>query len=175
MSERAETKSWNLDVALALIVVAAAMYFLPPLRKILLWPAVGLGVVFAGLTTFTVMRRKEPKVTYNFAPLPVTAPAAAPVATGSTEFVRKTLGDQVSGLDWGSFEQLVFSLYGTLGYSAKRSAGPHADDSVDIVLTKNKTKTFAQCKHWKKGEVDEKELKEFVDTLAREKVENGIF
>lgn len=170
MSRTIERKSFHWDVTGALVVVVAAMLCLPPLRKILLWPAVGLGVILGVLVAIALLRRKPPAVTYNFTP-----PIAAPDSSGTTELVRKSLAEKTHALDWLPFEQLVIGLYSTLGYMAKRSDGPHADGGVNLMLIKNKTKTLAQCKHWKVAEVDEKELGEFVATLVREKIENGIF
>jgi hypothetical protein len=170
MSSRSETRSLHWDVVAALAVVAAAMYFLPFLRKLLIWPALLLVGVLAVLMVIELFKRKEPEVTYNFTP-----PSPAPVATGATEMVRKSLADKINALDWLPFEQLVTGLYTSLGYIVKRSSGPDADGGVDLLLTKNKDKTVVLCKHFKSAEVDEKELKAFAGTLVREKVENGIF
>lgn len=171
MSMKTEAKSFHWDVALALVVVAAAMFFLPPLRKILLWPAVGLAGVLAVLLAFAAIKGRFPRrSTYTFTP-PITAPDLA----GATEIWKKTLADKINGLDWLPFEQLVTGLYTAMGYAVKRSGGPGADGGIDLVLHKNKTKTVAHCKHWKAAEVDEKELKEFLGLVTREKVESGIF
>jgi restriction system protein len=170
MSSRTETKSLHWDVVAALTVVMAAMYFLPFLRKLLIWPALVLVGVLAVLMSIGLFKRKPPAVTYNFSP-----PSPSPVATGATEMIRKSLADKIGNLDWLPFEQLVMGLYSTLGYVVKRDSGPHADGSINLALIKNKEKTLAQCKHWKVAEVDDKELKEFVGTLVREKMESGIF
>ena len=171
MSSRIQTKSLHWDVAATLVVVAAAMYFLPPLRKLLLWPALVLAGILAVLIAVAAIRRKAAPVPYKiFAP-----PAATAAVPGSTELVRKSLAEKINQLDWLPFEQLLTGLYAALGYAVKRSGGPAADGGVDLLLQKNKTKTLAQCKHWKAAEVDEKELKEFLGTLTRERIENGIF
>ena len=170
MSSRTETKSLHWDVVAALAVVMAAMYFLPFLRHLLIWPALVLVAVLAVLMSIALFQRKPPAVTYNFTP-----PSPSPVATGATEMIRKSLADKLTGLDWLPFEQVVIGLYSTLGYVARRESGPHADNSINLMLMKNKAKTLAQCKHWKVAEVDEKELKEFVGTLVSEKMEGGIF
>jgi len=165
---KAKTLHW--DVALALVVIVAAMFFLPPLRKILLWPAVGLLVTFAGLMAFVLFQRRDPRVSYSFTP-----PLTAPVSDGTTELMKKSLAEKINNLDWLPFEQLVTALYTTLGYTSKRFDGPHADGGVELLLQKNKTRTLVQCKHWKVAEVDDKELDEFLGTLRREGIENGIF
>lgn len=170
MNSGSQTKSLHWDIVAVLAVLAAAMFFLPPLRHLLIWPVLILAVALAFLIGIAVLRRKPPAVTYNFTP-----PSPAPVATGATEMIRKSLAEQVNALDWLPFEQLVSGLYNTLGYGVKRFAGPHADGGIDLLLLKNKDKTLVQCKHWKAAEVDEKELKEFLATLSREKIENGIF
>jgi restriction system protein len=170
MSSRTETKSLPWDITAALAVVVAAMVFLPPMRKFLLVPAIGLGLVLAGFIVVALLRRKAPAVSYNFTP-----PIAAPMPTGTTEFLKKNLADKINQLDWLPFEQLVAGLYATLGYIVKRTGGVQADGSVDLVLTKNKSKTLVRCKHWKVAGVEEKELKEFLDTLTAERFETGIF
>jgi len=173
MSMKTEAKSFHWDVALALVVVAAAMLFLPPLRKILLWPALGLAGVLAILLGLAAIRHKfkfPRRTTYTFTP-----PITAPDLSGATEIIRKSLADKINNLDWLPFEQLVTGLYTAMGYAVKRSGGPNADGGIDLVLLKNKLKTVAHCKHWKAAEVDEKELKEFLGLVMREKVESGIF
>lgn len=170
MSSKIETKSLPWDISAALAVIVAAMFFLPPLRKFLLLPALGLGLVLAAMIAVFLLRRKPPAVSYNFTP-----PLAAPAPTGTTELLKKGMADKINNLDWLPFEQLVTGLYSTLGYTVKRIGGVQADGGVDLVLTKNKTKTLARCKHWKPTGLDEKELKEFLDTLVRERIENGIF
>ena len=170
MSTRSETKSLHWDVVAALAVVVAAMYFLPFLRMLLIWPALVLVAILAGLMGIALFKPKPPEVTYNFTP-----PSPAPVATGATEMVRKSLSDKINNLDWLPFEQLVTALYTSLGYIVKRNSGPDADGGVELALTKNKDKTIVLCKHWKSTEIDEKELKAFAGVLVREKVENGIF
>ena len=170
MSTKSETKSLHWDVVAALAVMTAAMYFLPFLRRLLIWPALALVVVLAGLMCIALFKRKAPEVTYNFTP-----PSPAPLATGATEMVRKSLADKINNLDWLPFEQLVTAIYTTLGYVVKRAAGPDADGGLDLVLTKNKTKTMVHCKHWKVAEVEERELKELAAALVREKIESGIF
>jgi restriction system protein len=170
MSKKALAKSWSLDIAQVVVLVAAAMFFLPPLRKILLWPAVGLTVVLAGLLVAAFFKRKADSKPLSFIPLP------EPVRPGeSTEIIEKPLFEKINQLDWLPFEKLVSGLYAALGYTARRFDGPHADGSVNLVLQKEKSKTLVQCKHWRAAEVDEKELGEFVGTLALKKFENGIF
>lgn len=170
MNEKTETRSLHWDIAAALAVIVAAMYFLPPLRKFLLIPALALFAFLAALMTFELFRRRDPPATFTFTP-----PITVPVANSATELVRKALADKTCNLDWLPFEQLVSGLYTTLGYTVKRCGGPHADSSVDLLLSKNKDKTFVQCKPWKVADVDEKELKEFLATLIRERMETGIF
>jgi restriction system protein len=167
---RIQTKTLHWDVAQALAVTAAAMLFLPPLRKVLLWPSVALAVVLAALAALALARRK-------FAPKPrkFNEAISSHVPGGATELIRKSLAEKINNLDWLPFEQLVMGLYATAGYTVKRSAGPHADGGVDLILLKNKMKTLAQCKHWKVADVDEKELKEFLGALTQQRIEDGIF
>ena len=170
MSRSIETKSLHWDIAGALTVVAAAMICLPPLRKVLLWPALGLFLILAVMAGIALIRRKAPRVTFTFTP-----PLSTPVPSGGTELWKKSLAEKINHLDWLPFEQLVIGLYTTLGYSIKRFDGPGADGGVDLLLMKHKTKTLVQCKHWKTAAVEEKELKEFLGTLTGERIENGIF
>lgn len=171
MSMKTEAKSFQLDLALALVVVAAAMFFLPPLRKMLLWPALGLTAVLAVLLGVSAIRHRfSRRISYTFTP-----PITAPDLTGAAEIWKKALADKINNLDWLPFEQLVTGLYAAMGYAVKRSGGPQADGGIDLVLLKNKLKTVVHCKHWKAAEVDEKELKEFLALVTRERVESGIF
>ncbi len=173
MSRRIETKSLHWDVAAAFTVIVAAMLFLPFLRKILVWPAALLVVAFAILIGIAALRRKadtDDTVPYNFTP-----PSAARVPTGATEIHRRSLADKINNLDWLPFEQLVSGLYTTMGYTVKRAGDPDSNGGVDLILTKDKVKTFVQCRHWRPIEVDEKELKLFLNALTKQRIEAGIF
>jgi len=169
MNVRTESGSFKADIGVALLIMVAAMYFLPFLRKLLLLPAAGLLTVLAIMVAIALFRRKPPQVTFNFAP-----PIAAPAAPGATEMTRKALADKISNLDWLPFEQLVTGLYSTLGYLSKRFGGPYADSGVDLLLVKNKTRTLVRCLHWKVSEVEDKDVKEFLGTLTSERLESGI-
>jgi HJR/Mrr/RecB family endonuclease len=186
MSKEIQTKSLHWDVAAALAVVAAAMLFLPFLRNVLVWPALLLVVAFAVLGSIAALRHKTeaedddfmppiPEIKVPKVPSMSTISMAPKASTGGTDIARKSLADKINSLDWLPFEQLVTALYTTLGYTVKRAGDPDSDGGVDLILTKDKAKTFVQCRHCRPMDVEEKELKLFLEALVRQHIETGIF
>ncbi|MGH9298668.1 MAG: restriction endonuclease [Acidimicrobiales bacterium] len=81
-------------------------------------------------------------------------------------------------LDAEEFEWFVGEIFRREGYQVKETGSQeHPDGNIDLVLTRNGSRTIVQCKRWQSWEVGVDEIRKFAGTLLREglNADAGIF
>lgn len=87
---------------------------------------------------------------------------------------RDELIGHIRALDWFQFENAVGVLFGHIGYRVRRKGGANPDGGIDLELFRGNERIGVQCKHWKRGEVGVKEVREFAGALLDAGIQAGI-
>lgn len=94
---------------------------------------------------------------------------------------RRTLLDwttNLRNLDSREFEWLVGELFRREGWSVRETGSPDsADGNIDLRLSRDGREVLVQCKRWQSYFVQVSDIREFLGTLARERLptDAGIF
>jgi hypothetical protein len=76
--------------------------------------------------------------------------------------------------DWYQFEKVVGLIYQSQGYRPSRRGGQNPDGGIDLIVEKNGERAAVQCKRWKKWEVKEPLIREFLGAMTHEGISKGI-
>ena len=77
-------------------------------------------------------------------------------------------------LDWIQFEKLIALLFDAEGFVVECHGDPNADDSVDLVATKNGVTFGIQCQHGKTSRVGIKEVRALFGALHDRNIRHGF-
>jgi restriction system protein len=102
------------------------------------------------------------------------SPNALPKQT-ETSLTTRELIDQIRGIDWFQFEQLVALVYRKQGYAVSRRGGANPDGGIDLVIERDAAHIAVQCKHWKTRDVGVKAVREFLGALTDSGIPHGMF
>ena len=81
--------------------------------------------------------------------------------------------EKIRSLTWQQFEQFVGSYFKDQGYTVmETAAGP--DGGVDLVLKKDGSKTYVQCKHWKTYKVSVEKVRELLGSMVAGGADHGV-
>lgn len=69
-------------------------------------------------------------------------------------------------IDWYQFEKFCSALLRAEGFTVAREGGAKPDGGVDLITTKNQTKTLIQCKHWKTWKIKESTVRELLGSMV---------
>ncbi len=117
---------------------------------------------FETRASFPSVSRSMP-TTSPLAPQQAAKTLPAPVEKSLT---ARELTDQMRGIDWFQFEQLIDLIYRKRGYVVSRRGGANPDGGIDLVIEQEGAKTAVQCKHWKTRDVGVKAVREFLGALT---------
>lgn len=171
-------------VGSALMLIGVAWFFLPHTR---VW-IVGLGVVgiVAAAVGVVLAKRKQNGATESEAGSlsspalskpsrqPVSSPPPAPPPP-LNDLTRESVLCALQRLDWFQFEKIVAAIYRAYGDSVERFGGAHPDGGVDLIVTAKSGRFVVQCKHWRKGTVGVKNIRELLGTLTTSGIPKGVF
>lgn len=76
-------------------------------------------------------------------------------------------------IDWYQFEKFCSSLLDSEGFEVERKGGASPDGGVDLVVTRNGTKTLVQCKHWRTWKVKEPVVRQMLGSMVDFEVNRG--
>ncbi|MEX0887565.1 MAG: restriction endonuclease [Phycisphaeraceae bacterium] len=82
--------------------------------------------------------------------------------------------DTIRALTWRQFEQLVAEAYRRRGYSVEVVDRPAGDGGVDVVLSDDRGRWLAQCKHWQARRVGVRPVRELLGVVTSEGAAGGI-
>lgn len=80
----------------------------------------------------------------------------------------------IRSLSWKEFECLISEAYRRQGYAVEERGGGGPDGGVDLVLRKNGTKTFVQCKQRRNDPINVSIVRELYGVMAAEGAQKGI-
>jgi len=80
--------------------------------------------------------------------------------------VSQTGLDSIRKLSWRKFEDLITEAYKQIGYSIKREPVSGNDNGIDIIVSKQGSKTLVQCKQWRSRSVGVKVVREMYGILS---------
>jgi len=81
--------------------------------------------------------------------------------------------DSIRHLSWREFEQLLAEAYRRQGYVVQET-GPGADGGVDLILTRNGTRTLVQAKQWKSHRVGVRTVRELFGVQHAQQADGAI-
>ena len=81
--------------------------------------------------------------------------------------------DKIRSLTWRQFEQFIGRYFRDQGYFVVETpAGP--DGGVDLVLRKDREKTYVQCKHWKTYKVGVEKVRALLGSMVAGGAHHGV-
>jgi len=83
--------------------------------------------------------------------------------------------EQVRQLSWRQFESIVGEAFRRRGYAVLENAVDGPDGGIDLVLRKDGTKFYVQCKQWKQTKVGVKPIRELHGVIAAGDAAGGFF
>jgi len=87
----------------------------------------------------------------------------------------KALLNKLRQMHPSEFEEYIADLYQKFGYRTEATGGSY-DGGIDVIVTKNKSKHYVQCKKYIKSKVGVSEVREFYGVMAGKLVDGkGIF
>ncbi len=81
--------------------------------------------------------------------------------------------ERIRSLNWQQFEQFVGSYFKDQGYLVVETT-PGPDGGVDLVLRKDGSKTYVQCKHWKTYKVGVEKVRELLGSMVAGGADQGV-
>lgn len=82
--------------------------------------------------------------------------------------------ESIDRLDWRGFERLVCSLFRQQGYRVDYTGRDGPDGGVDLRIEKSGQVTLVQCKHWKRGQVGIRCVRELLGVVVSEQADIGM-
>lgn len=83
--------------------------------------------------------------------------------------------EDIRGLDWKEFEELVAAHYRKLGFHVRWEPGDGPDGGVDVRLKGRGGETYlVQCKQWQERSVGVKVVRELFGIVAAERAAGGV-
>jgi hypothetical protein len=127
---------------------------------------IGVIVAVVGFILFLVIRAvRQPKPP----PLPIDNPT-----TPSSPLIAESVVGKLRATDWYQFEKVVGLIYQSQGYRLTRRGGANPDGGIDLIIEKEGERAAVQCKRWKKWEVKEPLIREFLGAMTHEGITRGI-
>jgi restriction system protein len=83
--------------------------------------------------------------------------------------------EDIRKLSWRQFESLVGEAFRRRGYFVLENVKDGADGGVDLVLRKNGSKSYVQCKQWKQLKVGVKPVRELLGVITAGDASGGYF
>lgn len=83
--------------------------------------------------------------------------------------------EHVRQLSWRQFESIVGEAFRRRGYAVLENAVDGPDGGIDLVLRKDGTKFYVQCKQWKQTKVGVKPIRELHGVIAAGEAAGGFF
>ncbi len=139
--------------------------------------AVGVGGYFLLASLVPWLTEGEPLlrgvgvVISQFAPLWLIICLGAAVASLAGKLFRRRLydrtgnADDVAGLSWQRFEQLVGEYFRRHGFTVRETGSAGGDGGVDLLLFRKGERHVVQCKHWKARQVGVGVVRELIGTV----------
>lgn len=82
----------------------------------------------------------------------------------------------LKNIDWIQFEKLIVFLYEQGGYKVEYTGGANPDGGVDLIVYRAEDDFgVVQCKHWRKGKVGIKDIRELRGAMNDMNTELGVF
>lgn len=91
------------------------------------------------------------------------------------ELDRQSGIESIRKLSWQRFEMIIGEVFRRLGYAVVENGLGGADGGVDLILDRDGTKFFVQCKQWKSTNVGVKAIRELAGVMSVRKVTHGFF
>lgn len=80
----------------------------------------------------------------------------------------------LKALSWKDFEYMVAEAFRRRGYQVDYSLSSGADGGIDVLLSKNDSKTAVQCKRWKTYKVGAPVVRELLGAMAANGLPRGM-
>lgn len=163
-------------IALTALAIGSTEGFQGSLLSILILVGlftVALGAIYALVvilkqTHFNAVPQLKPPV-IHCAPRSRSESKAPSEPVWSEQRIRKKL----ELIDWYQFEKFCSALLRSEGFEVERKGGASPDGGVDLVVTKNETKTLVQCKHWRTWKIKEPVVRQMLGSMVDFKVHRG--
>jgi hypothetical protein len=167
--------------------------FLPNFRHVTPTILLPLGIVFG---TFAVWwlgskpnRTKSPLPAFEISPafnlhdsghLPDREPSIFGQPFHAAHFVPEpTLSEKLRGLGGAQFAQIIELIFQDRGFRV--SAAEEADDrsegdeGFDLIIESTTEKYAVQSRHWRKWNVDLRQMKDFLGSMTAARIQKGVF
>ena len=187
MSRRQQSKEFRIiEPAIGLAALVLFLYFFSPYFR------AGVQIVFALVViafliwlVFAFIKPEPPSPTFKtftFDPHQKVAPVSKKRPTVFVEALRPAkpapeinISENLRKIDWFQFEKLIELIYRQRGFKVKRLGGANADEGLDLIVESTVETFVVQCKHWRKGNVGVRQIREFLGTLTDSKIQKGVF
>jgi len=167
--------------------------FLPEFRHMTANILMPLGVGFGAFTAWWLGakpgRAKSPLPAFETAPsctlqesgrMDTQEPPIFGQPFHSTHFVPEpTLSEKLRGLGGSQFEQIIELIFQDRGFQVKpleeANLRGEGDAGLDLIIESTAEKYAVQFRHWRKWNVDTRQIREFVDSLMDARIHRGVF
>ena len=182
-----EATAWVIGLSVLLGV------FLPNFRHVTPTILLPLGIVFG---TFAVCwLGSKPNQAKSSLPAFETSPSCSlhqpgPLTTHepaifgqpfhSAHFVPEpTLSEKLRGLGGSQFTQIIELIFQDRGFrvcaAAEANARSDGDEGFDLIIESTTEKYAVQSRHWRKWNVDTRQMREFLGSMTAARMQKGVF